>query len=96
MIEKAAKPTKLCPIVNATCIVVFKTTVVKHVPVTQTTINDANLFLVTSCMNFATDRNLKDQIGILYDTGISLMHNEGLAASVPQIDQYLKLRGLLL
>ena len=89
------KPTKLCPIANATCIVIFKKTVVKHVPVTQTTIDDANLFLVTSCMNFATDGQLTGQIAILCDTGITLMHNQGLAATIPQIDQYLKARGLL-
>jgi hypothetical protein len=46
-------------------------------------------------MNFATDGQLTGQIATLCDTGITLMHNQGLAATIPQIDQYLKARGLL-
>lgn len=81
---------------NTLCIIHHIRTVthntVQQVPVTT---NDINLFIVTSCTNDANDGTLKGELATLCDTSITMMHNEGLDAQLPQVDMYLKARGLL-
>lgn len=65
---------------------------IQQVPVTST---DINLFIVTSCTSDFNNGQLKGDLATLCDTSITMMHNEGLNSQLPQVDMYLKSRGLL-
>jgi hypothetical protein len=56
---------------------------------------EADIFVVTSCTTDLNDSDLKGNLATLCDTAIILMHKEGLNSQIPQIDVYLKGRGLL-
>jgi hypothetical protein len=57
--------------------------------------NDVNLQLVTVCTADYNSGILNSQTQALCDSTITMMHNDGLNAQLPQVDLYLKARGLL-
>ena len=72
-----------------------------HTTVTQIVLglaantNNINLFLVTT---FTADQNsdvLNENLAALCNSTITMMHNDGLDSQLPQVDMYLKARGLL-
>lgn len=78
---------------NIKCIV--HKTVVRHNTIQQVGTTDVNLFIVTSCTTDFNDGTLKGELATLCDTSITMMHNEGYNSQLPQVDMYLKARGLL-
>ncbi len=61
----------------------------------QTTTNDINLMIVTTCTADQNNGVLNGNLAALCDSTITMMHNDGLNAQLPQVDMYLKARGLL-
>lgn len=72
------------------------TTVVQQAPpVATTNTNDINLLIVTTCTADFNDNQFPSSTAALCDSTITMMHNDGLDAQLPQVDLYLKARGLL-
>jgi hypothetical protein len=83
----------VCPSHHTTVIVHnTHTTTVQQVP---TNTNDINLMLVTTCTADQNNVVLNGNLAALCDSTITMMHNDGLDAQLPQVDLYLKARGLL-
>lgn len=84
----------VCPPHHRTVIVhnTHTTTIVQQ-PVS--TISDLNLFIVTSCTADFNNGQFPATTATLCDTSIIMMHNQGLNSQLPQVDLYLKARGLL-
>lgn len=75
------------------------TTVIEHntvqqVPLTANT-NNINLVIVTTCTADQNNGVLNGNLAALCDSTITMMHNYGLNSQLPQVDMYLKARGLL-
>lgn len=70
------------------------TTIIQQVP-TATSPNDVNLMIVTTCTADQNNGVLSGNLAALCDSTITMMHNDGLDAQLPQVDMYLKARGLL-
>ncbi len=67
---------------------------IQQLPVITST-SDINLFLVTTCTADQNNGVLNGNLAALCDSTITMMHNDGLGAQLPQVDLYLKARGLL-
>jgi hypothetical protein len=67
---------------------------IQQVPIITST-NDINLFIVTTCTADQNNGVLNGNLAALCDSTITMMHNDGLDAQLPQVDLYLKARGLL-
>ena len=65
---------------------------IHQVPITT---NDINLMIVTTCTADQNNGVLNGNLAALCDSTITMMHNDGLDAQLPQVDLYLKARGLL-
>jgi hypothetical protein len=74
---------------------VFHKTVVHKTVQQPTTYNDVNLFIVTTCTADKNNGVLSGNLAAMCDSTITMMHNDGLDAQLPQVDMYLKARGLL-
>jgi hypothetical protein len=72
-----------------------KTIVHKQTVGTSTNTNDVNLFILTTCTADFNNNALNTAMAALCDSTITMMHNDGLDAQLPQVDMYLKARGLL-
>ena len=73
---------------------IIERSTIQQVPVITST-NDINLFLVTTCTADFNNHILNGNLAALCDSTITMMHNDGLDAQLPQVDLYLKARGLL-
>jgi hypothetical protein len=51
--------------------------------------------IVTTCTADQNNGILNGNLAALCDSTITMMHNDGLDAQLPQVDLYLKARGLL-
>ena len=73
------------------------TTIIERNTIQQvpTTTNDINLIIVTTCTAYQNNGVLNGNLAALCDSTITMMHNDGLDAQLPQVDLYLKARGLL-
>jgi hypothetical protein len=67
---------------------------IQQVPLATNT-NDINLMIVTTCTADQNNGILNGNLAALCDSTITMMHNDGLDAQLPQVDLYLKARGLL-
>jgi hypothetical protein len=65
---------------------------IQQVPVAT---NDINLLLVTTCTADENNGVLSGNLAALCDASITMMHDDGVNAQLPQVDMYLKARGLL-
>jgi hypothetical protein len=72
-----------------------QTTITQLVPGLAANTNHVNLFLVTTCTADQNNGVLNGNLAALCDASITMMHDDGLDAQLPQVDLYLKARGLL-